>query len=175
MQRRVWKASVVGVLFAMLVIGVSHHIRAGTYTPCGFFVPGSGGCTGCWIVETSEGATSAMIPVTLSLQARCVNQTLDGICVHTWSSAIPSPGCYEETASCGSDTRYYISVGTTPGTGTECGDTALPENVTSFGDVSAWQAANTNATAWNGVGVFTCNKSYLSMIDQSSQANCQAP
>lgn len=176
MQKRFWKVTLVGTLCTMLIIGVSHCIRAGSYVPCGFSFPnGAKACGGCWVVETSEGASSGLIPITLSLQARCANPTFDGICMHTWSSAIPSPGCYEETTSCGSDTRYYICIGTIPGTDPECGVTALPEGLTTPADVYYFQLAFTNATAWNGVGVFSCNKSYLSIIDQWSQANCQAP
>lgn len=173
MQKQLWRVSLVGTLLVLLIVGVSHRIRAGSFEVCSYAdeTPETGGCRGCWVIQTSEGATdSTGMPWTLSLQGSCVKQSGDGVCQSVWSSSIPSPACYGETTTCGNETKYYLSSMQTAEPGPNCG-LELP-NTNTISQADAWLNANTNATAWNVVGVTNCTKSYWKVEDRTSNVNC---
>ncbi len=174
MLSRLLRASLFVTFVGVVICSACCWTKAGTVETCAY--PGAaeaGGCKGCWALRTFVAYDTWETPFTYSIQGRCSNTSGDGICESTYWLAIPSPGCQGDTTSCGSGTKFYLSMGTEVGADPDCGQ-FIADNL-SFTDVNDWIFANFNTSTCEWVGADSCNKSYWKLTDVLTNTNCTPP
>lgn len=191
-----WNRATKVWLAAMLLIGIvcvmHHQTNAGSLEPCATADQGqpAGGCRGCWVIFSGTMWDSGM-PEPFTLQARCNDETGDGMCPTKWMTGIPSDACYGETTSCPAGTKYYLSSNTEASGDAECG---LQLSVTTCGDAEHYVRDNEGGHTFDDpndpndnpydhldyVPDYTtakrsCNNSYWKVTDTTANVNCTGP
>lgn len=175
MRNSLAKLAVIPVLFAALVFGMWRYTSAGTTEFCAYAGGDhGGGCNGCWVVAT--GTEEALF---WTVQAKCLNNTGDSVCFDTWWSAIPSPGCYRETISCGNQVRLYLVQGTeTSGSGA-CSGQFIGTTLSEANDAVDNRFGAGRFNNWVLIADWriweSCLKEYSPTSDVMTGANCTAP
>lgn len=166
LQRWLLTLAIMGMLGSLLAVG-SGVLFAGSYEPCAIADQGqpAGGCTGCFIISEDTNGMD-----TVYFQGSCTTYLGDGQCPSTYWGTIPSPGCYGETTSCGSGTKYFVTSDNQPANGPTCG-LYLGDTINT---VSQYCYDN-ELTQVSSTGQLNCLANYWKVIDQTSTVNCSAP